>query len=94
MAENTPLIDIHEGRKHFYYFLARLFVDIPDDNMYEQITSMLPAFNLVADNNMIKEGCIGFEHFNKKREKKHIQISIFYNTTSEHNKTNKYFAFV
>ena len=34
MSENTPLIDIHEGRKHFYYFLARLFVDIPDENMY------------------------------------------------------------
>lgn len=69
MSENTPLIDIHEGRKHFYYFLARLFVDIPDENMYEQITSILPAFNVIADNNMMKEGCIGFEHFNKKREK-------------------------
>ena len=69
MAENTPLIDIHEGRKHFYYFLARLFVDIPDDNMYEQIISMLEAFNVIADNNMMKEGCIGFEHFNKKRAK-------------------------
>ena len=69
MSENTPLIDIHEGRKHFYYFLARLFVDIPDESMYEQITSILPAFNVIADNNMMKEGCIGFEHFNKKREK-------------------------
>lgn len=69
MAENIPLINIHEGRKHFYYFLARLFIDIPDESMYEQITSMLPAFNLIADNNMMKEGCIGFEHFNKKREK-------------------------
>ena len=69
MSENTPLIDIHEGRKHFYYFLARLFVDIPDESMYEQITSILPAFNVIADNNMIKEGCIVFEQLKKKREK-------------------------
>ena len=69
METNNSLIELHEGRKHFYYFLARLFIDIPDDNMYEQITSMLPAFNVIADNNMMKEGCIGFEHFNKKREK-------------------------
>ena len=68
METNNSLIELHEGRKHIYYFLARLFIDIPDDNMYEQITSMLPVFNLIADNNMIKEGCIGFEHFNKKRE--------------------------
>lgn len=62
MAENTPLIDIHEGRKHFYYFLARLFIDIPDENMYEQITSILPAFNVIADNNMMKEGCCYMVH--------------------------------
>lgn len=69
MAEELSLINVHEGRKHFYYFLSRLFLDIPDENMYEQISSMLPAFNIIADNNMMKEGCIGFEHFNKKREK-------------------------
>ncbi len=69
MAENINLIEIHDTRKHFYYFLSRVFVDIPDDNMYSQIISLLPAFNIIADNNLMKEACIGFEHFNKKRDK-------------------------
>lgn len=78
MAENTFPLNVHDDRKHFYYFLARLFVDIPDDNMYDQITSMLPAFNVIADNKMMKEGCIGFEHFNKKRAKTYGEERILF----------------
>lgn len=69
MAENNSLIEIHEGRKHIYYFLSRFFIDIPDENMYEQISSIIPAFSIITVNNMIKEGVIGLEHFTSKRNK-------------------------
>ena len=69
METNNSLIELHEGRKHIYYFLSRFFIDIPDENMYEQISSMIPAFSIIKANNMIKEGVIGLEHFISKRNK-------------------------
>ena len=36
METNNSLIELHEGRKHIYYFLSRFFIDIPDESMYEQ----------------------------------------------------------
>ena len=69
METNNSLIELHEGRKHIYYFLSRFFIDIPDESMYEQISSMIPAFSIIKANNMIKEGVIGLEHFISKRNK-------------------------
>ena len=34
MAENNSLIEVHEGRKHIYYFLSRFYIYIPDENLF------------------------------------------------------------
>ena len=34
MADNLSLVQVHIGRKQLYYYLARVFLDVPDEDLY------------------------------------------------------------
>ncbi len=68
MNNNISLIQVHTGRKQLYYFLARVFLDVPDNDLYTYTLNILPAFEILSKHNKaLESGYIELSNFLQKR---------------------------
>lgn len=68
MNNNISLMQVHIGRKQLYYFLARVFLDVPDDDLYTYTLNILPAFEILSKHNKtLEEGYVELSNFLQKR---------------------------
>lgn len=74
MADNISLIEVHIGRKQLYYYLARVFLDVPDEDLYSYTNEILPAFEILSKHNKALEtGFLELSSFVTKRLSTHAE---------------------
>ena len=68
---NEELKQIHLGREQIYYMLGNIFIDVPNEEMYKNIETLLPSFKLMAeDDEILNDGINGLEKFLNLRDEK------------------------
>ncbi len=89
MYNNLSLIEIHNGRTQLYYFLARVFIDVPDENLYSLTADMVPAFEILSQyNNMLHYGCLQIKEFIKTRNSKVSEEKVMFDNNILNNYSN------